>query len=81
MKSLRHQLSIIPQNPVLLTGTLRRNVDPFDIHRDDAIWEALEAVRLKNRIRKMNQGLNYEVIFFKIMNLYTNCGLSSATLL
>ena len=37
-------LCIIPQDPVLFSGTLRSNLDPFDQYTDAAIWNALEQV-------------------------------------
>ncbi len=43
---LRNRLSIIPQEPVLFSTTLRRNVDPFCEHGDEAVREALRRVRL-----------------------------------
>lgn len=41
---LRKKLSIIPQEAVLFNATLRKNLDPFDEHSDDAIWSALREV-------------------------------------
>lgn len=38
-------MSIIPQEPVLFSATLRYNLDPFDSFSDDDIWRALEQVR------------------------------------
>lgn len=37
----RGRLAIIPQSPVLFSGTVRYNLDPFDEHPDEALWEAL----------------------------------------
>jgi ATP-binding cassette subfamily C (CFTR/MRP) protein 4 len=41
---LRSRISIIPQEPVLFSATLRDNLDPFHDFSDDILWRAIESV-------------------------------------
>ena len=45
--ALRRQIAIIPQDPVLFSGTLRSNLDPWDQFDDVALWDALNMAQLK----------------------------------
>lgn len=48
LHDLRKKISIIPQEAVLFSGSLRFNLDPFDEKSDDELWRSLEQVELKN---------------------------------
>uniref|UniRef100_A0A1I7UQC4 Channel conductance-controlling ATPase n=1 Tax=Caenorhabditis tropicalis TaxID=1561998 RepID=A0A1I7UQC4_9PELO len=60
LKFRRTGMSIIPQEPVLFSGTIRENLDPFNQYDDATIWFALEQCELKRAITR-DKGLNVEL--------------------
>ncbi|XP_063974569.1 multidrug resistance-associated protein 1 isoform X1 [Diachasmimorpha longicaudata] len=61
LHSLRSRLTIIPQDPVLFSGSLRLNLDPFDRHGDEEVWRALEHAHLKTFVQSLPNGLSHVV--------------------
>ncbi|XP_006825518.1 ATP-binding cassette sub-family C member 9-like [Saccoglossus kowalevskii] len=58
---LRRQISIIPQDPVLFSGTIRFNMDPEEKRSDEEIWNALSAAQLKDIVLKLAGQLDSHV--------------------
>ncbi|KAF8512318.1 hypothetical protein BU17DRAFT_77408 [Hysterangium stoloniferum] len=46
LNTLRSSITIIPQVPELLSGTLRENLDPFSEHSDATLYDALRVAGL-----------------------------------
>lgn len=61
LEKARSIISIIPQEPHLFSGTIRFNLDPFNIYSDSQIWDALKDAHISDFIKSTGQGLKYIV--------------------
>ena len=61
LKRLRGNVSIIPQNPVLFSGSLRSNLDPDGNYSDEQLWKTLDVIKMKNVCLSLEQKLDYTV--------------------
>ena len=58
---LRSRITIIPQDPVLFSGSMRMNLDPFSTYSDRDIWRALDHAHLRAYVSNLPGGLHYTV--------------------
>lgn len=64
LPELRSRISIIPQEPILFTASLRYNLDPFGQYPDAELWAVLKEVELTNISldqQVQEKGLNFSV--------------------
>ncbi|XP_061888037.1 multidrug resistance-associated protein 1-like [Entelurus aequoreus] len=60
LHELRSRITIIPQDPVLFSGSLRMNLDPFDACSDEELWRALELAHLSSFVSRLPGQLNHQ---------------------
>jgi ABC-type multidrug transport system fused ATPase/permease subunit len=60
LKFINKNNSKITLFPVIFSGTLRMNLDPFEEHDDKDLWFALEKVHLKEFVQELDKKLLFE---------------------
>ncbi|KAM7238066.1 hypothetical protein CapIbe_011024 [Capra ibex] len=61
LHDLRKKMSVALQEPVLFTGTMRKNLDPYNKYSEEELWDVLEEVQLKEAIKALPIGLDTEL--------------------
>ena len=61
LATLRAQLAIIPQEAVLFSGSIRTNLDPFENHSEEVVWDALRRCGLKSYVEGLPGQLSHVV--------------------
>eukprot|EP00183_Erythrolobus_madagascarensis_P000582 CAMPEP_0185848574 /NCGR_PEP_ID=MMETSP1354-20130828/3399_1 /TAXON_ID=708628 /ORGANISM="Erythrolobus madagascarensis, Strain CCMP3276" /LENGTH=1448 /DNA_ID=CAMNT_0028548985 /DNA_START=55 /DNA_END=4401 /DNA_ORIENTATION=+ len=58
LEDLRTRITIIPQDPVMFSGSIRFNLDPFKEFDDPRLWDVLEKAHLKSFVSSLEGGLD-----------------------
>jgi ATP-binding cassette subfamily C (CFTR/MRP) protein 4 len=66
LSDIRQNISIIPQEPILFSGSIRQNLDPLNLYDDCQIWRAIEEVQMKDQVDSLDSlvtdgGTNFSV--------------------
>ncbi|CBQ71978.1 related to ABC transporter [Sporisorium reilianum SRZ2] len=57
-RKLRSQMTIVPQNPLILAATIRENLDPEGVCTEAELWDALHKCHLAEFVKKQENKLD-----------------------
>ncbi|XP_032238263.1 ATP-binding cassette sub-family C member 4-like [Nematostella vectensis] len=61
IQSARKAMAVITQEPVLFSGTLKRNLDPMQQFTNQEVWTALENVQMMKCVKRLPGKLEYRL--------------------
>ena len=61
LHELREQIAVIPQEPVLFSGSIKLSLDPFSSFEEEELWQVLDQIQLKDKILGLEGKLNFEI--------------------
>ncbi|XP_065315343.1 multidrug resistance-associated protein 1-like isoform X3 [Gordionus sp. m RMFG-2023] len=61
LHDIRSRITIIPQDSILFSGTLRFNLDPFNEKTDIEVWESLRNAHLHSFVSNLPLGIDHEI--------------------
>eukprot|EP00095_Tigriopus_kingsejongensis_P008535 snap_masked-scaffold81_size397536-processed-gene-2.2 protein:Tk08535 transcript:snap_masked-scaffold81_size397536-processed-gene-2.2-mRNA-1 annotation:"hypothetical protein OsJ_06301" len=61
LRFLRSHITVLPQEPVLFSGSIRFNLDPSGKFTEFDIWQALERGHLSDLVSQLKDGLNEQI--------------------
>lgn len=61
LQDSRRCISVVSQDPVTFSGTVRENLDPLGKHNDADLWDVLEIVQLKQLVETFQGKLSYSL--------------------
>lgn len=57
LQFLRQNIAIIPQDPIMFSGSIRSNIDPLNEYTDEEIWKTLHKIHMDSVISSIDTDL------------------------
>lgn len=61
LQTLRNNITVVPQDPFILEGTLKENIDPLHLYSDNEIIKVLDDFCLFPSIKRNSERLNFSI--------------------